>query len=837
MKKSVLIYALIFILLAAFFIYYKPTISGFVVSSSEAKVNPDVYSKLRDNNEVSVYIKLKENGRERKESEDMTRIRNTIGKNKTRYEFKGAVFANLTLEEVEKIRRDRKVEKIEVERVMEIFLEDSVPLINATPTYPLQIEGINLTGSGETICILDTGVNYNHSDLGGCYGNNDANSGCKVIGGYDYVNNDNNPLDDNGHGTHVSGIAAAKGVINGVAPDAKIVMVKVCGAGGSCAEGNIIAGIDWCVNNASIFNISIISMSLGAGTYSSYCNDDPIAPSINNAVANNIAVVIATGNGGRSTKIASPACVENAIPVSSTDKDDSISSFSNRYSLMKLFAPGKSIVSTSKSGDSTTKSGTSMATPHVAGAIAIVNQFLKLTEQNKNPKEIEDVFADTGKIIYDSAQNINYSRINLYDAIINLDNTVPIVTLANPENNKINRLGENITFNCEASDLKIKSMAFYLWNSTRIYNETSLSVNGASYSFSINVSDIPEGNYEWNCIFTDENDNVGRADSNYTLGYASDSSVLIIDVISPVNNEIYDKLDFNVSLNENGSCWFSLNNGENIDMLSLDSREFYYIDENESSGDYNATFYCNNSLGIENSSDLISFRIEKEVIPAPDIVSPIVNLISPVEEYSAVGTTAIAFQYNASDESNISNCTLIINDIEMNISHNIGLELNEMINEISPGNYSWKINCVDEANNIGGSELRNFVIDSIPVENPVPAPSSGGGGGGSSRTTSEVVVNTENENVVNNLVNNEGSDSIVNELVNETEAIEESEGETAGGISGRAILDVIKSNTKAVQIGLIILAIIIILIVFIRKNARKPKEKKSRIIKVVSKRK
>lgn len=835
MRKSILIYGLIFILLAAFFIYYKPTISGFVVSSSEAKVNPDVYSKLKDNHEVSVYIKLKENGREGKESEDMERIRNTIGKNKTRYEFKGAIFANLTQTEIEKIRKDRKVEKIEVERIMEIFLEDSVPLINATSTYPLQVEGINLTGSGQTICILDTGVNYNHVDLGGCYGNNSANSECKVIGGYDYVNSDSDPMDDNGHGTHVAGIAVAKGVINGVAPDAKIVMVKVCGAGGSCAEGNIIAGIDWCVNNASIFNISVISMSLGAGLYSDYCNDDPIAPSINNAVANNIAVFAATGNGGRSTKIASPACVENAIPVSSTDKDDSISSFSNRYSLMKLFAPGKSIVSTSKSGGETTKSGTSMATPHVAGAMAITNQFLELTGQEKTPKEIEDIFADTGKVIYDSAQNINYSRINIYDAIISLDNNAPIVNLANPENNKINRLGENITFNCEASDLKLKNMIFYLWNSTGIYNETSLDIDGTNYNFSINIENIPEGNYEWNCLFSDENNNIGFADSNYTLSYVVDSSSLIINVISPLENETYDKIDFDISLSENGSCWFSLNNLENTEMLSSDLREFYYINDTEISGEYNVTFYCNNSAGIANYSDLISFKIEKEIIPEPDTTPPVISLIAPIEGYSVTGATIIAFQYDASDDSNISSCALILNGLIMNVS-----ETNEITQEVSLGNYSWSINCTDEANNTGNSELRSFVINSLPVENSAPAPSGssgGGGGGGSSHTISEAIVNTESKNVVNNPATNEES-NIVNELVNETEGLTETKEETTRGISGRVILDALKSNTsRVVGAGFIILFVIVLIIIFMRKYRRMHKEKKNKIIKVVSKKK
>lgn len=93
-----------------------------------------------------------------------------------------------------------------------VTLDKSAPLINATTVW----NNLNYTGKDKTVCVIDSGINWTHPDFGGCIG-----AGCKVLGGYDYVSDDTSPMDDNHHGTHVAGIAAAKGTINGTAPDAK----------------------------------------------------------------------------------------------------------------------------------------------------------------------------------------------------------------------------------------------------------------------------------------------------------------------------------------------------------------------------------------------------------------------------------------------------------------------------------------------------------------------------------------------------------------------------------------------------------------------------------------
>ena len=167
-----------------------------------------------------------------------------ISEEKVRYKTKESVFTTLTKKEIEQLAVSDKIDFISEEKKYKIALTESVPLINATHSWNLQSLSINLTGSGQTVCIIDTGVNYSHPDLGGCWGNNNVSSNCKVIGGWDYCANnidcenseDSNPLDVEGHGTHVAGIVAANGTVNGVAPFSKIIMIKAANATGTFWE-------------------------------------------------------------------------------------------------------------------------------------------------------------------------------------------------------------------------------------------------------------------------------------------------------------------------------------------------------------------------------------------------------------------------------------------------------------------------------------------------------------------------------------------------------------------------------------------------------------------------
>lgn len=278
--------------------------------------------------------------------------------------------------------------RVEEDKQVHALLVDSVPLINATQVWALRdANGDNVTGKGITIAILDTGINYSHPDLGGCTNTTHLAGNCKVLPGYDYVNNDNDAADDHYHGTHVAGIAAANGTLKGVAPDATLVAYKVMNSSGSGWENDIIAAIE----NATAAGYDVISLSLGGLGDA----DDLMSQAVDTAVNAGVVVVIAAGNsgpggnsvcrnvtGGATYSICSPGTARLAITVGNTNKNDGLESDSSRgpnpstYEIKpELTAPGNNIVSTSIDGPNETLRGTSMSCPHVSGAAALLLQM------------------------------------------------------------------------------------------------------------------------------------------------------------------------------------------------------------------------------------------------------------------------------------------------------------------------------------------------------------------------------------------------------------------------------------------------------------------------------
>lgn len=246
----------------------------------------------------------------------------------------------------------------------EVTIADGANEGDASPiqdhTWPLHRIGAdiaiseNITGRGVRIAIIDTGIDYNHPDLKHSY-----------RGGYDFVNGDDDPYDDNGHGTFVAGIIA--GTINGgkaslgAAPDVEIYAVKVMGANGRGSIGNIVKGIQWAIDH----DIQIICMSLSTST------DSPaLREKLDEAYERGILLVAAAGNtGGRVTY---PARYGGVIAVGSVDEGNQTAKSSATGPEVELVAPGVKVYSTIPGGNHTTWSGTSYAAGYVTGALALL---------------------------------------------------------------------------------------------------------------------------------------------------------------------------------------------------------------------------------------------------------------------------------------------------------------------------------------------------------------------------------------------------------------------------------------------------------------------------------
>uniref|UniRef100_A0AAU2JVB4 S8 family peptidase n=1 Tax=Streptomyces sp. NBC_00049 TaxID=2903617 RepID=A0AAU2JVB4_9ACTN len=218
--------------------------------------------------------------------------------------------------------------------------------LNQSYTYP------DKAGEGVTAYIIDTGVRITHQDFGG-----------RASYGYDAIDNDNTAQDGHGHGTHVAGTVG--GGAYGVAKKARIVGVRVLNNQGSGTTAQVVAGIDWVTQNA--VKPAVANMSLGGGA------DSALDTAVRNSIASGITYAVAAGNETADASTKSPARVAEAITVGATTNTDAKASYSNYGSILDLFAPGSSITSSWGTGDTATNtiSGTSMASPHVAGAAAL----------------------------------------------------------------------------------------------------------------------------------------------------------------------------------------------------------------------------------------------------------------------------------------------------------------------------------------------------------------------------------------------------------------------------------------------------------------------------------
>ncbi|MAG39464.1 hypothetical protein CMI41_00650 [Candidatus Pacearchaeota archaeon] len=600
--------------------------------------------------------------------------------------------ADVSKAEKELLEKNNEIIISEIQEYKAI-LDVAVPNINATDVWGVQINSTNITGATQSVCVLDTGVDYNHSAFGNCWGNNNESSSCVVIGGYDKINGDDNPDDDHGHGTHVAGIISSQhATYRGTAPGTKIIAMKVLNATGYGNDPTIASAIEWCIENRTRFNITAISLSLGNGAYeATTCTNALLDPLIQTAISNNISVVAAAGNCDAKTDkttcdgtigISSPACLSGVIPVGAVS--DSDTQYYQRWSGWEVLAPGIGIFSAQLGGTYVSASGTSMSAPFVSATISMLQQYSKLKNNvSLNSTQVQKALNTTGFRINDTATSVLYPRIDSYSALGTLTNpqfssisyanlstvntstlTIPLVVTFSEEadftysiNGSANKTGcsscsifnqtivlpgtGNLTFNFYISDVVGNS------NSTALIlyiNKTTPTYSSASYIGESTISMITE-------------DATGQPNSPETLQvYVNGSNNLsisypqgnyTINLTDSLNQTI---VEFNYTLNETN---MTLNLSDTVLMKgnTTSNNNSYLIVRglNLTSQDRTKTIYLEKNLASNNTCvrDTETFS---------------------VNEFSSLCNAPNEYLINCPGSTGVYSCTLTENDTYYKIS-------------------------------------------------------------------------------------------------------------------------------------------------------------------------
>ncbi len=368
------------------------------------------------------------------------------------------------------------------------------------------------TGAGVKVAVIDSGVDGSHPDLDGNYS-----------GGYDFVNNDTEPMDDNGHGTHVAGTIAAEmngtGVI-GVAPGASIYALKVLGADGSGDFSDVIAALQWCVNNG----IKVTNNSYGSSS-------DPgtiVKDAFDNAYANGIINIGSAGNSGnppgKGDNVGYPAKYASVVAVAATDQNDKRASFSSTGPDVEVAAPGVGIISTVPGGGYASYSGTSMASPHVAGVAALI-----IASGITDPGAIRDKLRTTADDLGASGFDTLYGY-GIVDAIEATEVTsgVPLINISSPASGQTFSIADSITFEASAYDPDDGDISSAIvWTSDK---DGSLG-NGDIISFQLS-----EGEHIVTASVTDSDGNAASAHINLSIV----DEAPVVTIIEPANGASFE---------------------------------------------------------------------------------------------------------------------------------------------------------------------------------------------------------------------------------------------------------------------------------------------------------
>ncbi len=344
------------------------------VANSPVSLEREVVEGLEFSDEVRIIIPVRNKQIGLTPKEDEFAISGYDYSELENYSQLNVMAVKITRSGLEKLKKNKDVLGIFTDKKLNISISDALAIIKAP-------EASQLSSGNVGVCLLDTGVNGNFSF------------------GYNFVNKSANVSDDNGHGTLVATI------LKETAPNVNIIPVKVCNEKGECLSSNVLAGLNYCLENKALYNISAVSGSFGDhGEYTNLNCPSDFGDTFDVLDLNNIASVFAAGNDAYRNGVNFPACDINVIAAGASDKRDGIALFSNLVDSL-LLAPGENL---NVSGQLV--SGTSFSTAFVAGGAAM----LKSLNNSLNTAAIKATFFTTGKQIG------NYTRIDLLASLQNI---------------------------------------------------------------------------------------------------------------------------------------------------------------------------------------------------------------------------------------------------------------------------------------------------------------------------------------------------------------------------------------------------------------------------------
>ena len=363
-----------------------------------------------------------------------SRIAASVQRITRRYQTAPVVVADASLSQINSLASNPDVLSIVDDTPSAVADTESTPLVGATASAAAGTDG-----AGTTVVVMDTGVDSSHPMLAGrvvaeaCFAGTGScpNGQITQIGPGSAAPCTYAPSGCR-HGTHVAGIAAGRRTasipFDGIAPAANIIAIQaftridgdICFALGQTSDpctltfpSDQIAAMELVGYLSFFYNIPAINMSFGGFLYDVPCDDSPIKPTMDWLRTLGVSSVVSSGNTSSSDSVSSPACISTALTVGATTKADAIALFSNSNAIVDIVAPGVAINSSIPGGGTAFFNGTSMATPHVVGALALGRQLYP----NETIDQLESRLIHNGPLIVDSRNNLGFRRLDVLSAL------------------------------------------------------------------------------------------------------------------------------------------------------------------------------------------------------------------------------------------------------------------------------------------------------------------------------------------------------------------------------------------------------------------------------------